>query len=131
VDADGNAFAASALASLGLTRGGLHERAMTNLRRAVPPSFAPSDEPAVLEDEQAATLLVLPELVPAGEAWIAFALRGEGLIVMREGAPSTREELRRLDRARHDDPKPIFTRPLRITKRGFEPLDWPSKGGEP
>ncbi len=122
---DGDPIASRALAELGLTRGGLHERALANLRRAIPPGFAPSVEPALLDDADGAAVLALPDLVPAGETWLAYPLRGEGLIVMRESEPSTHAELARLGRAHRADPHPIFERPVRITRRGFEPVDWP------
>ncbi|HEY8430406.1 MAG TPA: hypothetical protein VIL20_18630 [Sandaracinaceae bacterium] len=123
LDADGAPLDVNALSALGLTRGGLHERALANLRRAIPPGFAPGDEPALLDDAGAA-ILVLPELVPDGDAWIAFPLAGEGLVVMREGAASTRAELARLKDAAGS--APLFERPVRVTRRGFEPFEWPS-----
>jgi len=124
---DGEAMTTARMMELGLTRGGLHERALANLRRAIPPGFAPGDDPALLDDGGAA-LLALPELVPAGHAWIAYPLRGEGLLVLKEAAPSTAAELERLDRAHHALDAPLFARPVRVTARGFTPLDWPSKG---
>src|SRR5690606_34831563 len=122
--AGGEPVDAGALSALGLTRGGLHERALANLRRAIPPGFAPGDDPAVLDDDGAA-ILALPDLVPADDAWIAFPLAGEGLVVMREGAPSTRAELARLKDAAAGA-APLFERPVRVTRRGFEPFEWPS-----
>src|SRR5690606_23790333 len=100
---------------------------LANLRRAVPPAFAPGEDPALLDNEGAA-LLALPELVPPGQAWIAYPLRGEGLIVLLEGAASTPAELERLDRAHHALEAPVFSRPVRVTARGFTPIEWPSKG---
>lgn len=127
VGGDGAAIEAGALATLGLTRGGLHERALANLRRAIPPGFAPGDDPAVIDDHGAA-ILALPELVPAGEAWIAYPMPGEGLVVMREGATSTRDELARLERESKDGEARLFDKPVRVSRRGFEPLEWPSSG---
>lgn len=124
--ADGEPLTTARMSELGLTRGGVHERALANLRRALPPGFAPSDDPAVLDDEGAA-LLSLPELVPQGAAWIAYPLPGEGLVVMREGAASTAAELERIERAHRALEAPTFTRPVRVTQRGFTPLDWPSR----
>lgn len=119
---DGQPLGTSVLAELGLTRGGLHERALANLSRALPPGFAPGDEPALLDDPS--SILALPELVPLGHAWVAYPVRGEGLFVLREGAPSTGAELARLRALSGGDP--VFERPVRVTRRGFEPLEWPS-----
>ena len=124
---DGEPMTTARMMELGLTRGGLHERALANLRGAIPPGFAPGDEPALLDDEGAA-LLALPALVPAGHAWIAYPLRGEGLVVLMEGAASTAAELERLERAHQALDAPLFARPVRVTARGFTPLDWPSQG---
>jgi hypothetical protein len=124
---DRGALAVDALAALGLTRGGLHERAVANLKRALPPGFAPGDHPAVLDDESGVIVLALPDAVPPLEAWIAYPLRGEGLVVMREGASTTRDELLRLARAHKEDPKPVFASPVRVSKRGFMPFDWPDE----
>ncbi len=121
---DGAPVAATGLSALGLTRGGLHEKALSNLRRAVPPGFSPGEEPAVLDDPTLSTILALPELVPVGHAWITYPVRGEGLFVMREDLSSTRAELLRL--ARDRDTEPVFERPVRVTRRGFEPFEWPS-----
>jgi hypothetical protein len=125
--ADGETMTTARMMELGLTRGGVHERALANLRRAIPPGFAPGEDPALLDDVGAA-LLALPELVPPSGAWIAYPLRGEGLVVLGEAAASTPAELERLDRAHHALEAPIFARPVRITSRGFTPVDWPSKG---
>jgi hypothetical protein len=132
--ADGELLTTATMMSLGLTRGAVHDRALANLRAAIPAGFAPGDEPAVLDDDGAA-LLVLPELVPPGDAWLAFPLAGEGLVVMRERAASTPAELARLHRARQGA---ALSRPVRISKGGFAPVDWPpndrvtdSGGGEP
>jgi hypothetical protein len=116
----------SALEKLGLTRGGLHERALANVRRTIPNGFAPTDQPAVLDDAGAAALLALPEMVQVGDAWIAYPLRGEGLVVMREGVPSTSQELARLKREHDGDASPVFPHPVRITRKGFAPYEWPS-----
>ena len=89
------------------------------------PGFAPGDEPAVLDDEGAA-LLVLPELVPEGEVWIAYPSPTEGVIVLREGAASTETELARLEQAHRQHSRSLFTRPVRVTRRGFSPVEWPS-----
>jgi hypothetical protein len=120
----GDPLGADVLTGLGLTRGGLHEKALANLRRSVPPGFAPGDEPALLDDPSLSTILALPELVPIGHAWIAYPVRGEGLFVMREESPSTRGELVRLAQARGSEP--VFERPVRVSRRGFEALEWPS-----
>jgi hypothetical protein len=123
--ADDTPVETSALGALGLTRGGIHERALTSLRRTIPPGFAPTNEPAILDDAGAA-LLVLPELVPLADAWIVYPLAGEGLIVMRETAPTTRDELLKLEKAHKETKAPLFDRPVRVSRRGFEPFEWPS-----
>lgn len=123
--ADDEALTTQTMTSLGLSRSDVHERALANLRRALPPGFAPGDEPAVLDDEGAA-LLVLPELVPEGEVWIAYPSPTEGVIVLREGAASTETELARLEQAHRQHSRSLFTRPVRVTRRGFSPVEWPS-----
>ena len=115
-------FASGALRGLKVSRAELHERALANLRRTVPPGFGPTDEPAYLDDGSAA-LLVLPALVPTGQTWLAYPDEDGALVVLREDAPSTDDELRRLAGARTE--ASLFDRPVRVKPRGFEPATWP------
>ncbi|MCA9610346.1 MAG: hypothetical protein KC619_32345, partial [Myxococcales bacterium] len=120
-------FATAALRGLRASRAELHDRALANLRRVVPPGFAPTDEPAWL-DGGAAAVLLLPDLVPHGEAWIAYPDADGALVVMKEGASTTDEELARLAAARGDEP--LFDRPVRVTRHGFAPAEWPAGVGD-
>ena len=115
-------FASAALRGLKQSRTGIHERALDNVRETLPPGFAPGEEPAIL-DGNAAALLVLPELLSPGEAWIAFPTGQGELVVMREGASSTESELRRLAKDRSETP--LFERPVRVRHSGFSPSNWP------
>lgn len=119
-------LSAEALRGVGLTRAKIHERALDHVRGDLPEGFRPTEQPAVL-DGGAAALLALPELVPEGESWIALPTGDGALIVLREGADSTEDELRRL--ARELGAEPLFHRPVRVRRRGFEPARWPEAPG--
>ncbi|MBX3272920.1 MAG: hypothetical protein KF729_21840 [Sandaracinaceae bacterium] len=116
-------FATDALRGLRVGRSELHDRALANLARQVPGGFAPTDEPAWL-DGGAAALLCLPSLVPHGAAWLAYPEPDGALVVLREDAPGTAEELARLATERGD--APLFDRPVRVTRGGFAPAEWPA-----
>ncbi|MFK7991783.1 MAG: hypothetical protein AB8I08_37545 [Sandaracinaceae bacterium] len=122
-EVDDGLIAPPALRGMKLSRGQLHTRALDNLRGVIPDGFAPGAHPAYLDGGETA-LLLLPELVPSGESWLAYPTHEGELIVMREGAASTDTELTRLHNERHaEDP---LHRPVRVRRRGFEPVPWPS-----
>ncbi|HBQ18284.1 MAG TPA: hypothetical protein DEF51_46540 [Myxococcales bacterium] len=115
---------ADALQGLKTSRNALHETALEHVRRRLPPGFAPGRAPAYLDDGVPA-LLLLPELVPDGESWLAIAQPDGALVVLREGTDRTERDLARL---RAELEGGLFDAPVRVRRSGFEPAEWPTGG---
>ena len=69
--------------------------------------------------------LLLPELVPDGESWLAIAQPDGALVVVREGTDRTERDLARL---RAELEGGLFDAPVRVRRSGFEPAEWPTGG---
>jgi hypothetical protein len=119
-----------ALDSQRVTADELHERALGNLMswsRPIDPSLEPValDEP---DGNAAIQLILLPERVPEGKAWIAYCVSHDGVLVIEEGARYADDELRRVQRYREEnsDVDWPLDQPLRVTSAGFAPYPWPA-----